>query len=59
MTNRQSGTSGRITFTAAQLEEIAVRLVSDRVTNSVLNRKFRELGIVEPSPEPSPTGSEI
>ena len=54
MTNRQSGTSGRITFTAAQLEEIAVRLVSDRVTNGVLDRKFGELGIVEPSPEPSP-----
>ena len=54
MTNNQSGSSGRITFRAAQLDEIADRLVNDRVTHGVLERKFRELGIVEPTPKPSP-----
>ena len=54
MTSKQSGTSGRIIFRPAHLEEIAARLVSDRVTHGVLDRKFRELGIVEPSPAPSP-----
>ena len=54
MTSGQSGNSGRIIFKPAQLEEIAERLVSDRVTHSVLDRKFRELRIVEPAPEPSP-----
>ena len=54
MTDNKSRASGRIIFKPAHLEEIAARLVSDRVTHGVLDRKFRELGIVEPSPEPSP-----
>ena len=51
MTDNKSGTSGRIIFKPAHLDEIAARLVSDRVTHGVLDRKFRELGIIEPSPE--------
>ena len=54
MTNSRSGDSGRISFTPAQLDEIADRLVSDEVPHSMLNRKFSELGIVELSPSPSP-----
>ena len=54
MTNSQSRDSGRIIFKPAHLEQIADRLVSDEATHSVLDRKFRELSIVEPSPEPSP-----
>ncbi|MYC07537.1 MAG: TIGR02391 family protein [Chloroflexi bacterium] len=54
MTNSHSETSRRISFTSAQLEQIADRLVSDEVTHRVLDRKFRELNIVEPTPEPSP-----
>ena len=41
-------------FTSAALDEIADYLVSDRNTNRVLDRKFEELGIKEPTPEPSP-----
>ena len=41
-------------FTSAALDEIADYLVSDRDTHKVLDRKFGELGIKEPIPEPSP-----
>ena len=41
-------------FTSSALDEIADYLVSDRATNNVLDRKFAELSIIEPSPEPSP-----
>lgn len=57
MTHKQAGTASRIIFTPTQLEEIAGRLVNDRDTHSVLDRKFRELNISEPSPEPSPQES--
>ena len=40
-------------FTSAALDEIADYLVSDRDTHRVLDRKFAELGITEPRPEPS------
>ena len=37
------------------LDEIAAYLESDRDTHKLcLDRRFRELGIIEPSPEPSP-----
>ena len=35
-------------FTSAALDEIADYLVSERDTHKVLDRRFRELGIVEP-----------
>ena len=41
-------------FTSAALDEISDYLVSDRDTHKVLDRKFGELGIKEPIPEPSP-----
>ena len=41
-------------FTSAALDEIAGYMVSDRDTHRVLDRKFAELGITEPIPEPSP-----
>ena len=41
-------------FTSAALDEIADYLVSDRDTHKVLDRKFGELGIKGPIPEPSP-----
>ena len=41
-------------FTPSALDQIADYLVSDRDTHNVLNRKFAELGIIEPNPEPSP-----
>ena len=41
-------------FTSAALDEVADYLVSDRDTHRVLDRKFAELGIKEPIPEPSP-----
>ena len=41
-------------FTFSALDEIADYLVSDRDTHRVLDRKFAELGITEPRPEPSP-----
>ena len=41
-------------FTSAALDEIAEYLVSDRDTHKMLDRKFAELGIKEPIPEPSP-----
>ena len=40
-------------FTSAMLDEVADYLVSDRDTHKVLDRKFAELGIKEPIPEPS------
>ena len=40
-------------FTSAALDEIADNLVSERDTHKVLDRRFRELGIVEPRLEPS------
>ena len=54
MTQNQPEASGRITFSPAQLEQIADRLVSDRATHAVLDRKFEELHILEQTPEPSP-----
>ena len=41
-------------FTSAALDEVADYLVSDRDPDKVLDRKFAELGIEEPIPEPSP-----
>ena len=41
-------------FTSAALDELADYLVSERDTHRVLDRKFAELGIMEPTPEPSP-----
>ena len=41
-------------FTRAALDEVADYLVSDRDTHRVLDRKFPELGIAEPIPDPSP-----
>ena len=54
MTNSQAGKPQNIDFTSTQLEQIADRLVNDRDTHSVLDRKFAELHLSEPSPEPSP-----
>ena len=45
MTNNQ--TSGQVTFTTAQLDQIAVQLVNDRGTHGVLDRKFEELRIFD------------
>ena len=44
----------KIVFTTAQLEQIAECLVDDRNTHRILDRKFSELNILEPPPEPSP-----
>ena len=41
-------------FTSSALDEIAAYLVCERDTHKVLDRKFEELGITEPRPEPSP-----
>ena len=41
-------------FTPAALDEIAAYLVNDRDTHKVLHRKFAELAISEPTPQPSP-----
>ena len=54
MASSQTGKPQKIEFTSTQLEQIAERLVNDRDTHSVLDRKFAELRISEPSPEPPP-----
>ena len=54
MADSQTRTPQRIDFTSTQLEQIAERLVNDRNTHRLLDRKFAELHISEPSPEPSP-----
>ena len=53
MSNSPAGKPQKIDFTSTQLEQIADRLVNDRDTHSVLDRKFAELRISEPSLEPS------
>ena len=54
MVDSQTGKPQKIDFTTTQLEQIAERLVNDRDTHRVLDRKFSEIHISEPSPEPSP-----